>query len=245
MFTLQPEAAAVAGVSYALRIMGMDLLTFTFLLAFLITASILFVKLYFIPDLRRKKYIQLTKESVLLEICPIGGGKVKRVLAPVYKGTAKEIRDKNGSTFFISEYAKMEGGDADGYYLIPGHGKMDEYPYDVPENQRVPILKYYYYENDPFPQMPDDPEKWNVEMRTNVTSSFARLSREESVAKTLIGQFSGFFEGLMKALPSLQKIPMIFILQIVILGITAMLVFFIYRSGQDISTIKMFLTGGG
>jgi len=244
MFIIQPEAAFTAGINYALRIMGMDLLTFTFLIAFLVTATILFVKFYFIPDIRRKRNIKLTKDSVLLEILPIGGGQVKRKLSPVYKGTAKEIKDKDGSMFFVSEYAKTDGGDSDGYYLIPGHGWMDEYPYDVPEDQRVPILKYYYHENEPFPLNPLDPDKWNVEMRTNVTSSFARLSREESVAKTLIGQFSGFFEGLMKALPNLQKIPLMFIMQIATLGIMALLVYFLYKNGQDIMIIKTFLTGG-
>jgi hypothetical protein len=122
---------------------------------------------------------------------------------------------------------------------------MDEYPYDVPENQRVPILKYYYHENEPFPLNPLDPDKWNVEMRTNVTSSFARLSREESVAKTLIGQFSGFFEGLMKALPALQKIPIMFIIQIIMLVGIAVVGFLVFKSGQETSVIKTFLTGVG
>jgi hypothetical protein len=113
----------------------------------------------------------------------------------------------------------------------------------VPEIERIPILKYYFTENDPFPLNPLDPDKWNVEMRTNVTSSFARLSREESVAKTLIGQFSGSFEGLMKALPSIQKIPLMFIFQIVTMGALVIVIYLIFSSNQSIAEISTFLLG--
>jgi len=243
MFIFQPEAAVDAGISYAIKIMGLDPMTFTLLAILLVVAAIWFIRYYYLPDRRRRKNIKLTRESVLLEILPIGGGQVKRILSPVYKGTAKEVKDKSGTTFFVSETAKLNENDADGYYLIPGHGWMDTYPYDVPEIERVPILKYYYHENEPFPLNPLDPDKWNVEMRTNVTSSFARLSREESVAKTLIGQFSGFFEGLMKALPSIQKIPLIFIFQIVTMGALVIVIYLIFSSNQSIAEISTFLLG--
>jgi hypothetical protein len=243
MFIFQPEAAVDAGTNYAIKIMGMDPITFGLLLSLIIIGIWWFIKYYFLPDRRRRKNIKLTQESVLLEILPIGGGKVKRKLAPVYKGTAKEVKDKSGATFFVTETAKLTESDSDGYYLIPGHGWMDEYPYDVSEIERVPVLKYYYHENEPFPLNPLEPDKWNVEMRTNVTSSFARLSREESVAKTLIGQFSGFFEGLMKALPHIQKIPILFILQIITMGILAVIAYFVFRDGQTLANISTFLLG--
>jgi|GEM_PF-4855063 len=243
MFISQPEAAVNAGISHAIKIMGLDPTTFILLIILLIVAVIWFIRYYYLPDRRRRKNIELIKESVLLEILPIGGGQVKRILSPVYKGIAKEVKDKSGATFFVSKIAKLDENDADGYYLIPGHGWMDKYPYDVPEIERIPILKYYFNENEPFPLNPLDPDKWNVEMRTNVTSSFARLSREESVAKTLIGQFSGFFEGLMKALPSIQKIPLMFIFQIVTMGALVIVIYLIFSSNQSIAEISTFLLG--
>jgi hypothetical protein len=243
MFIFQPEAAVDAGTKYAIKIMGMDPITFALLLSLIIIGIWWFIRYYYLPDRRRRKNIKLTKESVLLEILPIGGGQVKRKLAPVYKGTAKEVKDKSGATFFVTETAKLAESDADGYYLIPGHGWMDLYPYDVDEIERVPILKYYFNENEPFPLNPLDPDKWNVKMRTDVTSSFARLSREESVAKTLIGQFSGFFEGLMKALPNIQKIPLLFIFQIITMVALAVIGYLVFKDGQTLANISTFLLG--
>jgi hypothetical protein len=244
MFIAQSGAATDNGINYAIKIMGLDPITFALLISLIIIGIWWFIKYYYLPDKRRRRNIEKTKESVLLEILPIGGGQVKRVLAPVYKGTAKEVKNKSGATFFITETAKLNESDSDGYYLIPGHGWMDTYPYDVNENERVPVLKYYYHENEPFPLNPLEPDKWNVQMRTNVTSSFARLSREESVAKTLIGQFSGFFEGLMKALPAIQKLPLMFILQIITLAGIAGMIFFVFKNGQSLADITTFLTGG-
>lgn len=244
MNILQPGLPGITGVEYAIKIMGLD--PATFILVFLVVCAFVgwFIKIWW-DDRKRTQNAAKYKSGVLLEILPIGGGRVKRIVSPVFKGTAKEVRNKSGATFFVSEMAKFNENDADGYYLIPGHGWTDEYPYDVPVKQRVPILKYYFHENDPFPQMPLEPEKWNVEMRTNVTSSFARLSREESVAKTLIGQFSGFFEGLMKALPALQRIPIMFIIQLIMAGVMLVMVYFEFRNGQSISSISNFLIGTG
>lgn len=242
MNIMQPGLPAVTGVSYAIKIMGLDPATFA--LVFILFAAFVgwFVKMWW-DDRKRSQNIEKAKNGVLLEITPIGGGRVKRIVSPVYKGTAKEVRHKSGATFFVSEMAKINENDADGYYLIPGHGWTDDYPYDAPAKQRVTILKYYYHENDPFPQMPLEPEKWNKEMVTNVTSSFARLSREESVAKTLIGQFSGFFEGLMKALPALQKIPIMFIIQLCQCAALVAIFYWEFRNGQGIASLMTFLSG--
>jgi hypothetical protein len=104
-------------------------------------------------------------------------------------------------------------------------------------------MKYYYHENDPFPKMPLEPEKWNVEMRTNVTSSFAKLSREESVAKTMIGQFSGFFEGLIAALPNLKKIPWLFYMQLGTMAGIAAVIYFQFNANTNIANMAKFLIG--
>jgi hypothetical protein len=243
MMILQPEMAEIKTVLYAIKIMGLDPATFA--LIFIGVAGICgwFFKMWW-DDRKRTQNIAKTKNGVLLEILPTGGGKVRRILSPIYKGTAKEIKNKSGATFWITDSARIkEDDDAEGYYLIPGHGWMDEYPFDVPPKQRVPVLKYYFHENDPFPQMPLEPDKWNVEMRTNVTSSFARLSREESVAKTLIGQFSGFFEGLMKALPALQKLPLMFYIQLGMCAALAGILYFEFVSNQSISALRIFLLG--
>ena len=233
---LQPETVEITKYYSALKIMGLDPLTF--ILALIVLLGVAGAGFYYWwQDHKRTQHIQKTKDSVLLEILPIGGGKVKRILAPTYKGTAKHVTHKSGATFFVTEEAKINESDADGYYLIPGHGWVDEYPYDVPARQRVPILKYYFHENDPFPQMPLEPEKWNKEMVANVTASFARLSREESVAKTMLGQFSGFFENLIKALPALQRIPIMFILEFVIIALLAVDIFFGFQTKQGIDMI--------
>lgn len=239
---LYPETVEISKVSFAIKIAGMD--PSTFILVVVAVMGVFGIAFYYWwGDRKRTQNIQEAKNKALLEITPIGGGKVKRILAPVLKGTAKEVTHKSGATFFVSETAKTKDDDAEGYYLIPGHGWLDEWPYDAPPKQRITVLKYYFHENDPFPQMPLEPEKWNVEMRTNVTSSFARLSREESVAKTLIGQFSGFFEGLMKALPALQRIPLLFILSICQCAALAGIIYFIFTDSQKLAEIAKFLIG--
>lgn len=243
MFIFQPEAAVDAGTNYAIKVMGMDPVTFALLLSLIIIGIWWFIKYYFLPDKRRRKNIEKTKESVLLEIAPLGGGKLKRDLFPVYEGTAKEVKNKSGNTFLITNVAKLDDPDIEGYYLIPGHGWMDEYPYDVPENERVPVLKYFFHEGDPFPQMPLNPKDWDVKLKTNVTASWATLSREQSVAKALLGQFSGFFEGLIKALPHIQKIPLIFIFQIITMVALAVIGYLVFRDGQSLANISTFLLG--
>lgn len=237
MMILQPETVEITKYNAALKIMGLDPLTF--FLALIVVLGVAGAGFYYWwQDHKRNKHIEeVKKKPVLLEIAPIGGGKVKRMLSPVYKGTAKEVTNKSGATFFISEVAKVSEEDADGYYLIPGHGWLDEYPYDVPARQRVTVLKYYFHEDDPFPQMPLEPEKWNVELRTNITSSFSHYSREMSIAKTMLGQFSGFFEKLIKALPALERINIIFILMFVIIALLAVDIFFGFQAKQGVDMI--------
>ncbi len=238
----QPFMVEINQPDFAIRILGMDILTFSLaLIIVLMLAGIAFW--YWRQDYKLKQNIQEAKGCVLLEIVPIGGGKVRRVLSPVYKGTAKEVKNKSGATFFISQYAKVNENDAEGYYLIPGHGHLDSYPYNAPERQQITVVKYYFHENDPFPQMPLEPDKWNPERKSEITSTFARISREESVAKAMLGQFGGFFEGLMKALPALQKIPIMFW---IVIGIGALVVadiIFNFRNGQSIGDIHKFLMG--
>jgi hypothetical protein len=243
MMISQPVTVEIKIVDNAIKIMGLEPAVFA-LASIGVLAVIGIIAYFWWNDYKRNKHIKEAKNCVLLEITPIGGGKVKRVVAPVFKGTAKEVTHTSGATFFITETAKIKESDADGYYLIPGHGWIDEWPYDVPEKQRITILKYYYHENDPFPQMPLEPEKWNKEMVANVTSSFARLSREESVAKTLIGQFSGFFEGLIAALPHLKKLPIMFIILIVQCAGIAAVLYFEFTNGQRLANIAAFLLGG-
>ena len=244
MFIAQSGAATDNGINYAIKIMGLDPIAFALLISLIIIGIWWFIKYYYLPDKRRRRNIEKTKESVLLEIAPLGGGKLKRALFPVCEGTAKEVKNKSCNTFLVTNTVKLDDPDIEGYYLIPGHGWMDEYPYDVPENERVPVLKYFFHEGDPFPQMPLNPKDWDVKLKTNVTASWATLSREQSIAKALLGQFSGFFEGLVKALPHLQKIPLMFILQVITLAGVAGMIFFVFKNGQSLADITTFLTGG-
>lgn len=226
-----------------IKIMGMDVSTF--LLVMLITLLIIgFGIYYWWQSYKRNKNIEEAKGKVLCEITPISGGQVKRKLCEMVEGEAKEIIDKSRGTFMLKAFIKVpEGSEAVTYYAFPEHDYLDVYPYEAPPSQQIPIVKYYFTEGDPFPKLPHDPAKWDVERVTRTTTAFARLAREESVAQTMLGQFSGFFEGLIAALPNLKKIPMLVILQIIILvGILAV-GYLEFSSGQTIAQIGKSIVG--
>lgn len=224
---------------YALRIMGMDFVTFVLvLIIFLLLALIAGYFIY--TDSRRRKNIEFIRngDRVLLEIVPMSGNKVIREVVESFQGEAKKIEHNTRGTFLVSRFVKSDKLEAaEPYQLWPGCGHLDDYPYDAPENQRVTIVKYYFNEGDPAPKLMRDPKEWDTERYVKTTTAFARLARETKFAEVMQGQFSGFFDKLFKALPNLEKISLIMILCFVIIGMLAINLYFGFTTNSGIHTI--------
>ena len=234
MMIPQPETAGILQSNSVMKIMGMDLTTFVLVCIIILLLGIMAGRLWWDRH-KRDKNIKDAKDSVLLEIAPMQGGRVHRVLAKQFQGEAKEHTNEAKETFLISWFAKPEGSNIEPYQLWPGFEYMDVWPLDAPESQQVPVMKWYFLEGDPAPKMPHDEEKYNVERVTRTTTAFSRLGRETAVASTMLGQFSGFFQDLIAALPMLKKINIVFILEIVILVGIAACLYFQFTGNQTLS----------
>jgi len=239
MLISQPLITAenpILAVTY--KIAGLDISTFTLLVLIIGIFAFLFFK-YWWDARKRNKNIKLAKQCVLLEICPNDGSPVKKELCKSYKGEAKQVSDQSRGTFLISLFAKPpEGTISEPYQLWPGYGHIDVWPLDAPASQQIPIQKFYFIENDPAPKIPQDASRYSEARIKEITTTFARLSREEAIAQTMLGQFSGFFDSLIAALPALKRIPLIFLLILGIIALLAVNLYFGFHNGQLIEALQ-------
>jgi len=236
MYTLQPGLIPAEAVNFALKIMGMDLTTFILVCVIVLLLGIIAGRLWWDRH-KRDQNIKNAKDSVELIIVPIEGGKIKRVLAKAYQGEAKNATDEDKATFLQNWFAKPEKSNVEPYQLWADFNYMDTWPPDAPESQQVPVMAWFFHEGDTAPKLPHDAERYNVERVTKQSTAFSRYSREVSVAATMLGQFSGFFNDLIASLPLLKKINWVFIMQIVTCAGIAALVYFAFTTNGNIATI--------
>lgn len=218
---------------FALRIMGMDIITFGLVLIIFILL-VCIAGFFSIHQIKRQKNIEMvrTGNKVLIEIVPISGNSVIRQLVETEEGIAKKIK---GSNSVVSKFIKMNDETIEPYQLWPGCGVLDMWPYDAPALQQVPVVKYYFNEGDPAPQMMRNPDEWNVERKTTITTAFSRQASEQEFAKNMQAQFGGFFEGFAKYAANLQKIGIIFILGIINILLVIANIYLTYMNGATIS----------
>lgn len=236
MYTLQPGLIPAEAVNFALKIMGMDLTTAILVFVIILLLGIIAGKLGW-DRYKREKNIKDGKDCVELIICPIEGGRIKRILAKAYQGEAKNLTDEDKGTFIQNWFAKPEKSNVEPYQLWAGFSYTDSWPPDAPESQQYPIMAWFFHEGDTAPKLPHDEERYNVERVTKQSTAFSRYSREVSVAATMLGQFSGFFNDLIASLPLLKKINWVFIMQIVACAGIAACIYFLFTINGNVSTI--------
>lgn len=236
MYIIQDMQVISNSSLYAIRILGMDLITFALVVIIFILLGIIAAFSIF-NEHRRMKNLEFVKkgDKVLLEIVPMSGNKVLREVVESFQGEAKKIEHVTKGTFLVTKFAKSENLEApEPYQLWPGCGVLDDYPYDAPEKQRIPIVKYYFNEGDPAPKMYRDPKEYDTDRVTRTTTAMARLHGETRFAEVMLGQFSGFFDKFFAALPHLQKIPLLIILNIVTIGLLIVSIYFSFSANSGI-----------
>lgn len=165
---------------YASGALGTHLSLGGFIIVIMITGLVVAAMAFFMWDRGKKsKNIKAIQGKVLLEIAPQFGGIVQRLLVEEFKGEAKVIEDKSRATFTVSSTAKVpQGTSVVEYFLVPEHDYMDRWPETFFKSQQVVVTKYYFKENDPFPQMPHDASKWDDDRRTRITATMAKLAKD-------------------------------------------------------------------
>ena len=236
MMISQPATVEIEPVLNATKIFGMDVMTASLVLIIMALLGYIAGRLWW-DRYKRNKNIEDAKDSVELIIVPIEGGKIRRVLAKAFQGEAKEITNESKGTFLNTWFAKPEKGEVEPYQLWAGFNYTDDWPQDAPESQRVPVMAWFFHEGDTAPKLPHDEERYNVDRVTKQSTAFSRYSRETSVAATMLGQFSGFFNDLIASLPLLKKINLVFIMQIVTCAGIAALVYFAFMNNGNVATI--------
>jgi hypothetical protein len=227
---------------FAFTILGMPLIQFV--LVAIIVALLSWQLLRYMWNARqRNKHILEAKGKVLLEFTDNHGGKVERVLCTEFKGEARKEEHESRGTFTIQNMAKVPGHSIDCYFLLPEHDYLDTYPYDVPECQQIQIKKFYFTKNCPWPNIPHDASKWDTERYVKVTSTMAKLAKDESNLQVLVSEMSGIWEPMMKALEQLKHMSMIKILGFVQIVMLLIVGYFGWANMNAISAIAKFITG--
>jgi hypothetical protein len=237
---------------FAPAILGMPIVTFILVLVIVVLLGWQLSK-YMIDAKKREKNIAEAKDSVLIEFTDDHGGKVERVMCKEWKGEARKEEWDSRGTFTVQNQARIKDfkhlsgyrmtHSIDSYFLISEHDHLDEYPYDVPETQRILIKKFYFTKNCPWPNIPHDAKKWDTERYVRITATMAKLAKDESNLQVLVSEMSGVFEPMLKAIEWLKSLPLIKILAFIQLGALLIIGFLSYQNMSALSNIAKFITG--
>jgi hypothetical protein len=244
MFVLEPSRLETR-ILNELLILGLYWPYFVFCVLPILGFILWLVFKVFYDSYKRGRNQAIASISVLLEIAPISGGPVARHVCEFYKGEAKKVENRSRATFMATIFAKPPEGHAiDAYYLLPEHEYLEnDWPFDAPKSQKYPIIKYYFTENDPCPKIPHDPSKWDTERYDRITSSIAKLSKDEAGLQIIVSEMSGIWQNIQAFLDKLKMAAYAFYTSLVNVLIQLGIAFMLYQIWQRLDGISRFLVG--
>ena len=199
---------------------------------------------------QRTKNFREAGNMVACEFC--AEGLSKTILCEVFKGQVKNIIQNNRTTFAVSDYIgrdqnklKERGifGDIDFYFYLPDHAYPYRWPEGKPFEQQITVMKTHYFVNDPMPKITYRPQDWNPDVYERVTATLLKYAQDEKVAEVAIGELSGKFSMFEMALKFMQKIPLIFLIQLGQCLLLLIVGFMAYKAMGSSDAVAKFITG--
>ncbi len=233
-----------------ITILGMQIATFIIVMCLVVVVAGLLIY-YFWKHKKTQEHKQEAKGNVLLEFVDTFGGPVQRVLCEEYKGEAKKIEDQSRGMFTVNAMAKVKdmpisdriGHSIDSYFLLPEHDYLDEWPYDVPEDERQVVKKFYFTKNCPWPNMPHDRSRWDQERYMKITANIAKNARNEVGLEYLVTAMTAPLRELIDRIKGLKHIPLILILNFVKIFMLLIIGYLLINQGNSLSVILKWAQG--
>jgi hypothetical protein len=224
--------------------------------AFILIVTIVLIVLYVIGkfwwnDRQRKKNEKLAKNGVLCEFC--GEGWSETVLCEVFKGQVKQQVKSTRATFGVQDFIAAPkdkikhpaNWDVDFYFWLPDHAFLVSWPDGKPSSQQIRIMKSHYYINDPMPKVTYRPQEWDADKYTRTTAILLKYAQDEKVAEVAVGELSGKFKMFETALKYVQRIPLMFILQLVTVFVILITAFMAWKGMSNSGNALKWLKGLG
>lgn len=243
MYILQAEMPGISVNPFAVTIFGMPLATFA--IVCVVSLGVIIALIYFWWNANRlAKNKNESRGKIIAEFLPEHGGKVYRVLCEVYKMEVKQVQSQSRAFFMASAFVKAPPKHSiDGYYALPEHDYLDQWPENAKPMQQVTLQKFYFTENDPCPKMPHDPSKWDSARYTAVTSAIAKLAKDESNLQVLVSEMSGVWQNIADFVQKLKMIPILMYMIGGLALINLFTAFMVFQSNQGIQQLVKFLVG--
>jgi hypothetical protein len=243
MYVLEAVIPLETDNPFATTILGMPVVTFGVLL--FITLVVLSALGFFWWNANRlAKHKNDSRGKIIAEFLPEHGGRVYRVLCEVYKMEVKQVQSQSRAYFMASGFIKAPPSHAiDGYYALPEHDYLDQWPENAKPMQQVTLQKFYFVENDPCPRLPHDPSRWDADRYTRVTSAIAKLAKDESNLQVLVSEMSGVWQNIADFVQKLKMIPILMYMIGGLALINLFTAFMVFQSNQGIQQLVKFLVG--